>query len=809
MTQMVDDTPSSCSCWVVLLVAVVLGGCGSDEQTSNAQKTAGPCADVTCEVGICDPENGECIDLQGLFCKRDTDCRPGYVCGDSAECVPATTCSSDGDCDPGVCEEGVCVNPETCERNDECLPRSQCAFREGAEGTCVPESEFCEVQTCGRGLCSSERGRCVDARDCEGDEANCLPGNYCSDRNRCRRDLCEENDVECADGGVCVPKTGTCENADSCESTDDCREGHVCVEGTCRLEETACGDAGGDGGCPANRVCQYDEKTLEAECVEPDDCETSFDCDQGRRCTGRDCRPVAECRPDGFEPNDRITTATSYAEVAYDRPARATLCPGDVDVFEIDTNELPGLVQRSELRVEANIATSDRGLGELDVELRGPDDELLDTASTGAGTDGRAETGVEMGIADHGVYTVRVSAADGMSEAGLTYELTADSRPPDAIEACEQADKLALDRRTVGTISRDMSRYLDSRCSGYVNPTPETVYRFELEEPQQLQFQVADRGSGVDWTMSLYERCTQRATERRCSDDVGSGRTETMTETLEAGTYHLVVQPAKTSNAYEGEFAVTVGRTYTTCGPGDHYCGGREEETANICAVDGSGFREVACSEGCDPSSGRCRNPGGDTCLDTETVGSAGDGERTIDFSQYTDQYRLLPGSCEGNARWGEGGADRVYRVEVPSETVFRAEATFSEGTGGGVYLAERCPDIDESCLVGDRLEGDDRPVSVEYPNTSKQSRTMYLVVQIGPDAPEATADLQMGFDEIVCESGYRRCSADGNRPAVQPDRYGGERLPGLSADLRGGGLSGAVVFERRRGAGRRSDPRV
>jgi hypothetical protein len=634
--------------------------------------------------------------------------------------------------------------------------------------------EFCEVQTCQRGRCSREFGRCIDAPDCRGDDANCLSGNYCSDQDRCRPDLCEENDVECSDGGVCQPKTGTCENAESCESTDECRVGHLCVEGTCRLEETACGDAAGDGGCSANRVCEYDAETLEVECVEPSECQTSFDCDEGRRCGGRDCLPVTACRPDGFEPNNGPGTATNYAEVAYDRPAEATLCQGDVDVYKVDTRELPGFIRRGELMVDVTIARADRGLGELEVELVGTGEEVLDTARTGAAdTDGTAEASVELAIPDHGVHRVRVSAADGMSEAGLSYEMVVDTFPSDVVQACEQAETLDLAGRTVGTITEEMPRGYGGRCSSFVNENPEETYRFEIDRPQRLRFRLESPERSGDWTMSLLERCAQRATEIGCSDDHGTQRAETLTATLEPGTYYLVVQPSESTSSVDGEFAVTVGRTETTCGPGGHYCG--EEGRANVCRFDGSGFREVACGEGCDPATGRCRRPGGDTCIDAETIGPEGAGTREVDFSQYADQYRVVPGTCEGTARWGDGGADRVYRIQIPRKTEFRAEATFSAGRRGGIYLAEQCPGIDESCLVGDRLHGESRPLSVSYVNNAGRAQTRYLVVQTGPEHPEATAELQMDFEEIVCNVGETRCGPDGDvqqcmRPGTEWD---------------------------------------
>ncbi len=750
--------------WLIVAAGLALAGCGGSERGTPA-----PCEGVTCEVGTCVPEMGTCDGEKR--CRRDEECRAGDRCTEAGVCEPATSCEGDDECEAGVCEQGVCRNPQACANNEGCLPDSHCAFDEDdGEGTCVRESRFCEVQTCERGVCSREFGRCVDAPDCAGEDARCLAGNYCSSRDRCRPDLCAERDVACPDGGVCDPRSGRCENAESCRAASECTEDHWCVDGTCRLEASACGDAGGEGGCPANQRCEYEADDLEASCAEPDECETSFDCREGRRCARRECRAAGECRADAFEPNDSPEEATSFESVTDDFGLRASLCPDDRDVYTAETGELFGTGQRGELVVEATILEADRGLGGLSVELEGPEgSQIADESTESLGGEGRVRVTTQVGAIEHGSYTIGVGAADGMRAPGVMYDLSVEFLSEESLAACEQPERLDLDGRTTGTTFEAGGSRIDSSCSSYDNPGREKIYAVEIDRPRKVRFDLEPREAGsdlptdgeADLTMSLRERCTQRASERRCVDETGAGDAETMSLVLAEGTYYLVVQTAAGTSA-AGRFELTVEQLETTCAPGSTYC--ERGETARVCRDEGRVYRSVLCDEGCEPATGRCRRLPGDLCHDAETISPEAAGSREFTFGQFTDDYRIDPADCDGAVGRSEGAAERVYRVEIPPETGFRVEATFDGGElGGRLYLARECPDVDDTCATGAQGDGDEGPVLLQHANRSGDPRTRYLVVEPPADEPGARVELEPSFREVVCTPGERQCGPDGH----------------------------------------------
>ncbi|MFW5966037.1 MAG: hypothetical protein ACOCV2_00910, partial [Persicimonas sp.] len=804
--------------WRALLVgltgiaALALTSCGGGDE----------CADVNCEFGECSPETGECVNPSE--CLDDDDCLAGYECGAALTCEPSESCESDDDCSAGVCEDEACVNPSSCEENadcvegtfcgpdetceadpcnethcprgvcergtDNCVSRDSCTKEtetddciEGekcADGTCADEDAYCDELECERGECSFEEGGCVNADDCGGDDEQCLENHYCSDSDECERDLCEERDVDCGDNGVCVPSLGQCENAQPCDSDAECTEGHVCVNQECRLEGAACGDSGGDGGCPGNQLCVIEDG--DAECEEPDECETSLDCTEGRQCGGQTCMGATDCSEDLYEPNDDADDATPFFDVARDSNVKASLCEDDADVFTFDSADIIDGGTRGRLIVDVEVAEHDIGLGEVDVELTDANGSTH-AASTGEmGADGRARIDLSLDVTNHGDHTVEVSAGKGFEEAGVDYELSVDLLSSTAAEACEEAPVLQGDQRVSGTTADAESNSIGSTCTSFpVNQSQEIVYAYEVDRPREVTFDLTPQVSTADLSMALREECEQSGSEIACvdqggkegeddDDDVGEGEPETMTRLLDPGTYYLIVQAPE--GAEGGLFQLDISTVDTPCGAESSYC--EDPDTAQLCTADGGNFQSYECRNGCDPSRGRCATEEGDNCLDApsyEADPSGEDGDEgfaeSIDLPGLDDTMDMDEQTCLSDNELEptqSNGPDKFYEITLPPETGLNAEVEFDNDVVGSMYIIDECSPTEASCLEGAKESTDESwRETLSYSNLDDEDEeTVYLAVDTAENQNFGEADLEVDFAEVVCDpEEERRCDPD------------------------------------------------
>lgn len=779
------------------LASMAMTACGSDD----------PCANKTCEFGTCDSDSGQCINEE--TCNVDADCIPGYLCGNDGACVAQNECESDSDCSAGVCnDDGVCVNGgDGCESNADCVERTYCAesdtcerdpcldktCRRGvckrgtdkcvsadsctaetelldcvsgqkcANGTCASMDTFCENITCDRGVCSFEAGGCANAQNCEGDRQNCLDGFFCNDMNRCRPNLCERNDVEC-DRGVCVPATGECQNDTSCESTSDCLPDHLCVEGTCRLESVACGDAGGDGGCPGNQVCDYDADTLTASCAEPADCQSSFDCKDDRVCGGRSCLDPISCRGDRFEPNNSAEESISLTSISPNQLVKPTLCQGDVDWFSIDTTEVSEPTSSTTLLVSLELAERDRGLGQVDVTVL-KDGSPVASGSTGAkGDNARVDVPVSVGISEQGVFDIRVTAGDSMSTAGVDYTLSAAGQTEASKTACNTGTELRPNQEISGDTSASDSTSLTASCISDSGSAPEKVYPITVEAPQRVTFTVSPQLSSTDLAVSLRGRCQFPGTERACTSSADPGEDESLTALLDPGTYYVVVQP--TGGNSGGPFSLSVSTTFTACSPATSFC--QDAQTANVCATGGGRFTSIDCEADCNPSTGRCFPPEGDRCNDAPSItpeSGTSDGPitREVDLRQLDNNYEIAPDGCiEGEPR--TDGPEQALKVTVPSKKSVKATVQYTNEVKGSVYLVDDCSDTDGTCQAGvvDSTDEPDKEV-LQYSNVSDQSETKFLIIDTAGGQPFDRANVTIEYIDVICSPGMKQCTSAGN----------------------------------------------
>jgi subtilisin-like proprotein convertase family protein len=593
--------------------------------------------------------------------------------------------------------------------------------------------------------------------DCQGDDGRCLEGDFCNDMNTCRPNLCERNDVEC-ERGVCVPTVGQCQNPTSCSDTSDCLNNHVCIDGTCRLESVACGDAGGEGGCPGNQTCNFDDGT----CSEPDVCETSFDCKSGRQCAGLNCLASTMCQSDRYEPSDSPDNTIELVSVSEGSGTLGgTLCQGDVDRFSFNTTDFLSGSESGTLIVQLDLPRRDAGLGAYEIVILKDGTEVTSAQSGARGREDtlRAETGI--GLADHGSYVAEIRAQDDMTSAGVTYDLTVNVAADDVQTACDQAIDLRANQSISGTTSNAPSTNLGSTCTASDNTSNERVYRIELDAPQQMTFNLSPQLSGANLSMSLRENCAQPSSERYCVDESGNGSDESLEALLNRGTYYLIVQP--TVDGSGGPFQLTTETTFKACTGQDNFCG--DGQTAEICSPEGGRFRSISCDAGCNPSTGECFPPAGDVCNDSpaispEDMSSDSPVTREINLPQLNDDYQVGGEGCLGDNADQSTGPDKTYEITLPPGKGVTAEVTFNNEVEGSLYVVDNCEDIAGTCQkgAGNSTEQDNQE-TLTFSNRTDSEVTRTLVVDTAADQLFDTASLSLTFKDVICMPGMQQCA--------------------------------------------------
>ncbi len=781
---------------------ILASSCGDDD----------PCATKTCEFGVCNSSTGQCTNRDS--CQVDSDCIAGYLCQQDGQCVAQTTCSEDGDCETGICRDGACVNPSDCETNGECLPRTFCnengncapdpcnnvtcqrgVCQRGtdncvsadsctqetevqdcvpgekcAAGTCEPMESFCDNVTCERGVCSFAEGGCVNASDCEGEDANCLEGRFCNEMNQCVPDLCQQNDVECGSEGVCVRATGECENAESCESSADCVAGHLCVDNACTTEGTACGNAGGDGGCPGNQTCNYNSDDLSAVCEEPDVCKTSIDCKDDRQCGGQTCLEPTSCQADNLEPNDMMSEATVFQDVAIDGTVSGTMCQGDTDSFTFTSSDIVAPTSEGTIVVEVRVPERDIGLGEMTMTMSDPDGNMIGSATMGSmAQEGSMRVTAPLGVPDHGQYSVQLETGQEMSMSGLSYDMSVEIVSDATVSACDDPQSVSTGQRLSGTLEDDDSKDLEATCASGTDNNAEKVYSLTLDRPQEVTINTAPQSGSDDVVVSLRSNCLSASSEIACSNANGDGAGESIEDVLSAGTYYIVVQAPgeKTLNNLD----MTIDRNvFTACGPQDDYCDG--SDNAFICTPDGGALNELACDAGCNASKGTCVPPAGNRCSDAPTIqppdSMGGSGNQTvtkeIDLRQFQDEYQISSGGCLGGTP-RTGGKDATFEVTVPDEKFLKLDANFDNGVEGSLYLADSCESLESSCVKGAQgsVDGSPSQETLSYTNLSGSEQTLYLVVDAGANQFFGSVTIDATYQDVICQPGGTSCTSSGD----------------------------------------------
>jgi hypothetical protein len=527
----------------------------------------------------------------------------------------------------------------------------------------------------------------------------------------------------------------------------------------------ACGDAGGDGGCPGNKQCEYDAASQTADCTEPAVCETSVDCNGNRQCGGRSCLPAASCRDDIYEPNDSYVDATVLTQVSQNASASGSVCAGDTDTFVFVTTDIVDPTTEGTIVVDVSIPRRDIGLGGAELVLKDSNQQEIASSTLGAmGQEGEMRVTTPLGLTDHGEYIVEVKPADDLkSPPGLSYDVTVNILPQQAIQACEDARNISVQERLSSDTADATSSALRSSCLADEGASSkEQIFELHVPESREVTLQTTPRRDDVDLSLAMRGRCLDYGTERVCRNGNGPGSEETISRVLSKGTYYVVVQsPADTP---EGVFDLSVSGGYvTTCAEGDSYCS--NPTVSNICVSDGSGYESFSCISGCNPSTGRCFPPEGDRCVSAPDVQKGAGGYNvTFPLGQLTSEYTLQPGGCIDSSDPRTGGPDRTFNVQIPPQNAITAQVSFEGDVEGSMYLAESCGDISGTCSQG--VQGSGSTPSREilrYANETNQFQTRKLVVDTAAGQNFGDATVSITYAEIICQPGDAQCNADGD----------------------------------------------
>ncbi|MEK6675879.1 MAG: hypothetical protein AABZ47_09530, partial [Planctomycetota bacterium] len=287
------------------------------------------CTNDVCTAGTCSNPNNTAICNDGDLCTTGDVCSGGTCAGAPVDCSAFSNTCNVGTCNPGngQCQAtpanngGVCNDGDLCTANDLCS-NGVCA---GSPVDCSGLNDQCNIGTCnpGTGLCqptpANKGGPCND-------------GNLCTISDICSAGACAGTPVDCSGldstctVGVCNGTTGLCQAnptnpGGTCNDFNLCTTNDVCVSGTCMGTPVNCSplnssctigvcngatglcqaNATNEGGiCNDNNTCTSSDVCVSGVCLgtpiagcEP--CSTAAECNDGNPCTDDSCHPAGVC----------------------------------------------------------------------------------------------------------------------------------------------------------------------------------------------------------------------------------------------------------------------------------------------------------------------------------------------------------------------------------------------------------------------------------------------------------------------------------------------------------------------------------
>ncbi|MDI7266434.1 MAG: hypothetical protein QME96_00370 [Myxococcota bacterium] len=334
--------------------------------------------------------------------------------------------------------------------------------------------------------------------------------------------------------------------------------------------------------------------------------------------------------------------ARGTTQDAADEMAPACISPGG--------SSAPERVYRFEVEVrgsfEATLSARYDGVLSLLAGCPGGEHETLacnDDADRGDATRSRIRA-----ILEPGVYYLVV---DGYGRESGAYSLSTQFRPMRPLaEVCADLPALEPGVETTGTTTGRTDDFQTSEDCAAGSRAPDTAFRLAIERPSRVRLRL---DADYDGVVSIRSDCAAQSSVVACNDDFGEGeesrRSSQVVARLEPGTYTVIV------DGYEGEHGTF--RLLATVAP-----------------------------------EGESSAPG-DACGGAVTL--AADEEASADTFLAADDLR---GSCASEP----GGADVVYRIDLPARSLVTAEA------GGDLpdtvlYIQRTCGDRASEAACGTR----------------------------------------------------------------------------------------------------------
>ena len=293
------------------------------------------------DVGVCDPQTGQCSNPvktdgttcnDGLFCTVNDACGSGACTGAARDCADASACTADRcDDDANECvHDPAPMNGTACDDSDACTRADTCQT-----GACVGSSPVvCTAlnQCYLPGVCDPGTGLCSESLPAP-DDTPCTDGNACTTSDTCQSGSCTAGAApDCDDGNACTN--------DSCDMVSGCRHMPLnCFDNdSCTLDSCAAG------------VCQHETIVCENETVTGDVSAGAFlTTDTGEGATPADPMATTVTSPEAgtITIHETVATQTPPAGVTFvdlqaevTAPQASSAAPLRL-TFRIDASALP------------------------------------------------------------------------------------------------------------------------------------------------------------------------------------------------------------------------------------------------------------------------------------------------------------------------------------------------------------------------------------------------------------------------------------------------------------------------------------
>jgi hypothetical protein len=196
--------------------------------------------------------------------------------------------------------------------------------------------------------------------------------------------------------------------------------------------------------------------------------------------------------------------------------------------------------------------------------------------------------------------------------------------------------------------------------------------------------------------------------------------------------------------------------------------------------VGGDSLETVSCTNGCDPTFGRCFPVDGDVCETTTLIDAAT--TETITWGELRDDYRAPSCVSEINGSTQSDGADQAFQVEVPAGFALSATLSTAADEQASLYVVESCTDLEGTCLAGANADPDTGGETVLYGNRDTEPKTVFLVADSAAGQTLVDSQLAIDFIEIICDPNgatASRCDPSGAELVQNCNEAGTEYLEG------------------------------